>query len=449
VKILVEPSAHHLLNMGDVAMLTVTARRLRRLWPDASIGILANERDRLLAHCPGVAYVPAAGRRLWFDQPVFGSRLHRALPASLALRLRDAERYLRGTQPRLAAVAVRARRRLKGNETAQLETFLEWATGADLVVVVGAGLVTDAFATAAMTVLELLENAAGRGAATAMMGQGIGPLRDPGLSAAARRVLPTVGLICLREERAGKPILRSLGVREDRVVTTGDDAIELAYEARPKELRGSGLGLSLRVARYSDVDERQVSSVGSVLQRLGHLHGAELLSVPISNYVNERDAEVIARALGSTDGGMEPPETPIGVIGRIQRCRVVVTGGRRLRARPGDSGRRQVPWACRPVRWALFRRDAQRRALCGAARAGGDRGMVGGGGACAEADHRRGAPAAECGSGDGATVGPRRSHLGRAAMISGTVPKAAPNLSARGDEYAFRGHAQLHLGRRA
>jgi polysaccharide pyruvyl transferase WcaK-like protein len=312
--------------MGDVAMLMVTVRRLRRVWPDASIGVLANEADRLLTHCPGVAHVPAVGRRLWFDEALFGSRLHRALPAPAARRLREVERRLRRHLPRVAAATVRARRRLKGEGTAEFETFLEWATSADVVAVVGAGLLTDAFASAAMTVLELLESAAARGATTAMMGQGIGPLRDPGLSAAARRVLPTVGLICLREERAGRPILRSLGVPEERVVTTGDDAIELAYEARPKELRGSGLGLSLRVARYSDVDERQVSTVGSVLQRIGRLQGAELVSVPISSSWNERDADVIARALAGNTDGLEPPETPLGVIERIQRCRVVVTG---------------------------------------------------------------------------------------------------------------------------
>jgi polysaccharide pyruvyl transferase WcaK-like protein len=326
VKILVEPSAHHLLNMGDVAMLTVTVRRLRRLWPDALIGVLANDPDRLAAHCPGLVHVPAAGRRLWLDEPILGASVHRALPAQLALRLREAEGRARRNLPRVVAATVRARRRLKRQETAEFETFLEWATSADLVVVVGAGLLTDAFVPAAITVLELLETAAARGAATAMMAQGVGPLSDPALRAAARRVLPTVGLICLREERSGRPILRSLGVPEDAVVTTGDDAVELSYEARPNELRGFGLGLSLRVARYSEAGEREISTVGSVLRRISHQYGAELVPVPISSYWNERDGEVIARAVGSLTGDPESPETPLGVIKRIQRCRVVVTG---------------------------------------------------------------------------------------------------------------------------
>jgi polysaccharide pyruvyl transferase WcaK-like protein len=326
VKILVEPSAHHLLNMGDVAMLTVTVTRLRRLWPEATVGVLANDPARLNAQLPDVAFVPAAGRRVWFEEPVVGARVHRVLPEKLASRLRAAERRLRITRPGTAAAAIGIRRRVKGRRNGDLEAFLEWATGADLVVVVGAGLLTDSFAVAALTVLELLESAAARGAATAMMGQGVGPLDDPSLREAAARVLPTVGLVCLREERAGRPILRSLGVSDDRVVTTGDDAIELAFAARRQERNGSGLGLSLRVARYSQVDEQHVSTVGAVMRSVGAAHGAELVPLPISNYVNEKDADVIASALGRSDGALESPETPLGVIELVQQCRVVVTG---------------------------------------------------------------------------------------------------------------------------
>jgi len=288
--------------------------------------VIANDPARLERHCPGVQYVPAAGRRLWFDEPYFGARTHQMLPAPLAARLRGAERLVRRRRPGVAATLVKARRRLKREDVLEFEAFLGWAESADVVVVVGAGLLTDSFASAAATVLELLEAAGKRGAATAMMGQGVGPLTDPALQAAGRRVLPSLGLICLREERAGRPILRSLGVPEDRVFTTGDDAIELAFEARRQDPKGLGLGVSLRAARYSEVDEKQLTAIGQILQRVAGSLGAELVSVPISSYWNERDAEVIARALGDTNGDPAPPDTPSAVIERIQHCRVVVTG---------------------------------------------------------------------------------------------------------------------------
>jgi colanic acid/amylovoran biosynthesis protein len=115
-------------------------------------------------------------------------------------------------------------------------------------------------------------------------------------------------------------------VPEDRVITTGDDAIELAFAARRPVPSGSALGLSLRVARYSKVDEDQVKSIGSVLGQLGDAHGAEIVPLPISGYVNERDAEVIVRAIGHDVGPVRAPETPADVIERVHQCRVVVTG---------------------------------------------------------------------------------------------------------------------------
>src|SRR4029450_6561769 len=114
------------------------------------------------------------------------------LPAPLAARLRGAERLVRRRRPGGAATLVKARRRLKREDVLEFEAFLGWAESADVVVVVGAGLLTDSFASAAATVLELLEAAGKRGAATAMMGQGVGPLTDPALQAAGRRVLPSL-----------------------------------------------------------------------------------------------------------------------------------------------------------------------------------------------------------------------------------------------------------------
>ena len=47
MRILVEPCAHHHLNLGDVAMLQVAVDRLRARWPDAWIGVITDAPDRL------------------------------------------------------------------------------------------------------------------------------------------------------------------------------------------------------------------------------------------------------------------------------------------------------------------------------------------------------------------------------------------------------------------
>ena len=47
MRILIDPSSGHCLNLGDVAMLQVTFRRLREFWPDAEIYVF-NDSPELL-----------------------------------------------------------------------------------------------------------------------------------------------------------------------------------------------------------------------------------------------------------------------------------------------------------------------------------------------------------------------------------------------------------------
>src|SRR6516225_11420312 len=99
----------------------------------------------------------------------------------------------------------------------------------------------------------------------AMVGQGFGPLHIPKLVARARAVLPHIDFIGLREDRASLPLLLSLGVASDRVMTTGDDAIEMVYRLRRDSL-GEGLGVNVRVADYSGVDQSLLEPLRQVLR---------------------------------------------------------------------------------------------------------------------------------------------------------------------------------------
>jgi polysaccharide pyruvyl transferase WcaK-like protein len=327
MRILVEPNAHHLRNMGDLSMLAIAVERLRALWPEARIGVIADDPELLARHFETVTPVPSAGRRLWLEDPYLGLRLHERLPESVARRLRAGEHGLRRRLPELVRTAIRARRGIRGRGTADLDEFLEWVADSDLLVVSGAGALTDPFAPYALTVLDLLDAVTAKATPAAMFGQGIGPLTDPALLERGRAVLPRVDLIGLREELAGRPILRSLGVAEERIITTGDDAVELAYRARAEPPSGRGLGVSLRVARYANFHDGDLREVEDALRRAAAAFAAPLVPVPISHQPNEQDADVIARLLPESDalppGGLS---APLAVIEQVRRCRVVVTG---------------------------------------------------------------------------------------------------------------------------
>jgi polysaccharide pyruvyl transferase WcaK-like protein len=326
LRILVEPNAYHLRNHGDTAMLQIAVERLFALWPDATIHVLTENPARLERLCPGVRALDVRGRRLWFDDYAFTYTLHRLLPRAASRRLVKLARRNRRDSPGTASKLVRARAALRREDTRPLDEFLAVVSDANLVVSTGAGAFTDHFAPLALTILELFDGAKRRGAVAAALGQGIGPITDATLLEHARAVLPSLDLITLREDRHGGPLLERLGVDPRRIVTTGDDAIELAYRERSATPSGRRIGVNLRIARYSHVDPRAAETVGLAVRAAAARHGAEPLAIPISHYPTERDGDIIAELLQSPAGAASTSDTPQAAVAQAGRCRIVVSG---------------------------------------------------------------------------------------------------------------------------
>jgi colanic acid/amylovoran biosynthesis protein len=219
------------------------------------------------------------------------------------------------------------RLRRDATSLAELERYHAMVAQADLVIVTGMGGITDAFPEYAAGLLDTVALAAHRGRYTAMVGQGFGPLEEPRLRALARAVLPRVDLIAVREARASVPLLLSLGVSRERIVVTGDDALETPYELRSKRL-GSGIGVNLRIADYSAIGTSAVPALQAVLRDVAQRSGAPLIPVPISRVPGEADLESIRLLIGDADvPALNGSFTPEAVMRVLHRCRVVVTGG--------------------------------------------------------------------------------------------------------------------------
>lgn len=338
MRILVEPSDYVLRNAGDMAMMQVAIERLSALWPQASIEVLSDAPERMPVYAGNVHILDAAGRRLWYS-PGFltqccriylGNRISdRLLRLSwVAKRIPHWERALRWRCPRLASFLLRDQLRRKAVDDAKLREFLSAVTKADLAIATGMGGVTDAFPKYASELLGTIRLAKHYGASTAMLGQGVGPLHDAELREQARRVLPRVDFISLREGRASKPLLRQLGVRDDRVMTTGDDAIELAYSHRSKTV-GAGFGINLRASRYAGVDELSIERLRPILQSVVEKYRAVLIPIVISQVPGEADDETIRKLTrwSASESQSEQQHYGLGnVIDQIQQCRIVVTG---------------------------------------------------------------------------------------------------------------------------
>jgi polysaccharide pyruvyl transferase WcaK-like protein len=314
--------------MGDVAMLQVAVRRLRGLWATAQIRVLTNAAEALSVHCPETSALSHSGRREWFSDRALLGEWHRRAPALVGAAASAAVRQLRRGWPAGLEGLLQAKARLRRRDDRARSEFLRAVREADLYVVSGAITLTDKAASHASAVLDTVEMALAEGVPAVMMSQGIGPMRDPDLLAKARSILPSAGLIAVREGIYGPVRLEALGVSRDRVAITGDDAVALALEVATTEL-GGAIGVNLRLGRSSDVIPGIVPAVRATVRKAAGRCRAPLLPLPIAFHVASDDVAVLRELLSGaseeSDGGAHL-ETTRAILEQTGRCRIVVTG---------------------------------------------------------------------------------------------------------------------------
>jgi colanic acid/amylovoran biosynthesis protein len=307
MRIVVEPGSYSLENVGDVAMLQVAARRLRALWPNATIGVVTEAPRQLQTLCPGAEPILTT-------RELFRPAERRALRSARRLLSQAVRQGLRGVT-RLA-------------EPSELEGFAATLRSADLLVVSGMGGLNDFFAVRASRMLGTLALAEQYEIPAALFGQGVGPVEDPLFRQQVARGLGSVDLIALRERLSGPVLLDQLGVPRDIVRITGDDAIELAYEERA-DRTGPSLGINMRVADYAGVDHTVVPAVRAVLRGAAARLAARVLPIPISHRHSGLDVmtnRALLRDIDPSSDGGATLRTPSDVIQQVGRCRLVVAG---------------------------------------------------------------------------------------------------------------------------
>lgn len=325
MRILIEPGSYTCLNMGDVAMMQVCVSRLIELWPDAEISIVTQAPERLALFCPNATPILETGKEYWFEDKLFGKGLN-FLPATLRTGLRRSETSLRNSWPITVGSLLATKRRLKRMDSKGLSAFVTAVAHSDLVVASGMGMVNDEFRARALQMLATLEMANSHGVPTAMLCQGIGPVSDPGLLAVMKRVLTKARVISLREGVHGPQVLKALDYPSDRIAVAGDDGLQLAFENRMSPL-GNSIGVNLRVAEYSQIQQDIVSAMRIALERVAAQLETTFIPIPILFRDASDFKAAAALVAGHEDRACGPPVmTPSAVIQRSGRCRVVVTG---------------------------------------------------------------------------------------------------------------------------
>lgn len=317
-------------NMGDVSMLQVAVDRLCDLFPEARIEVLTDSAENLVRFCPAATPLDNRGRALWFSNEVLPRRCSRITPRPIQDLLVWVKSTIRARLPNLfkAILLKRLKAQDRMSEARSVAAFAHALQAANLMVICGAAGFYDGCRTWSMEMLDLVEAAVLRKMRVAMLGQGFGPLSDSVVLKRAARVLPKVDFITLRGGRGSFSMLRSLGVSESKLQTTGDEALELAYRSRSAQL-GDSLGVGVRFAASATVNDDEIERLRPVLQTFARRHCIPLVPLPIAIQAYTRDDLAIKRVLmgfdDDSDGG-KTLDSPLKVIKQTARCRVVVTG---------------------------------------------------------------------------------------------------------------------------
>ena len=311
--VFVDPSSHTLHNIGDAAMLEVALTRLRARWADACITVHFTDEAALTRLDDQAHALSPRGVRAWAPDAVLAAP-GRPLPRArvLVARLfRALRRRWPGSWRRVARLIDRT----------AVDPYLRAVRDADLVLLTGAGAMTDAFARHAVHLLETLEVGRAAGAVTVATGQGLGPLHEPVLVQRAAVALRGAELVTLREPLLGAQLLSAWGVDPQRWTVTGDDALALLDDQLGPSA-GSAVGVCLRRAAYAQVDDDALRRTRDAVRSFAEAVAAPITGLPISRHPHEDDAD----ALDGLVQGSGDPRSPDALIELVRGCRTVLTG---------------------------------------------------------------------------------------------------------------------------
>ncbi len=311
MRILIDHSGYDLRNLGDVAMLQVCVARVHQALPDAELDVITTAPERLERYCPGTRPVRSTlVERRWCGSL---SRSHR-LALEQAWKASGPYLVRSGGQPRASSPSL---------------SVLSAIRQADAVVAAGGGYLTDAWWWHAAGVLSVLRAAQRLGRPTAMFGQGLGPLTNPAIRRQASAALPRLRVLGLREGVTGLPLANALHMPADRVIVTGDDALELAVvAATPAPPRCDVLGVNVRFADYTNLDLASVAPLRAAIAELARRRSVTLRALPISRHACSDDLHGVAQllqGLPSQEVALDALATPAALVQATVGCRAVVT----------------------------------------------------------------------------------------------------------------------------
>ena len=308
-------------------MFVAAVRRIRKLCPSATISALTRNPEKLKYYCADVQPVVMDCAHAWWGWPALFPISRRWIPEGFYSYLNNLDNSAKRKIPVFCNSLMRISSNVRPHRKRLIERYFNALKSADVVILTGCGFLTDAFGSNAVRILHFFELAKNLGKRTAMFSQGFGPLKERSIREVARETLSGVDFLALREKLNGLKLLSSLGLNTDRVVVTGDDALEIALGCEPVDARDV-LGVNLRIAEYALVEATHIAIARNTIVRFLKSVRASGIPVPISTPPNIDDWQEIDHAFEGT-GVLRKVGRPSDVYELIQlinRCRVMWYG---------------------------------------------------------------------------------------------------------------------------
>ena len=318
MKLMFDQSGYALGNLGDRAMLEMALARCA----EHECIVVARSKSLLRQITDTADLAEMKGLTDWRRTYNLAGSIHRLLPQSAHETLKNLEEACRSKLPHLAYKHILRRLKKRGADTKPLERFMVQVSEADALIVTGGGFINDSFPRHALLVLRLCQLFLNMGKPVGLFGQGIGPLKNPTLRKVLADVAQRATVVGLREGLYSPKLLKDLGVSNPRVVTTGDDAIELALKYAEMPARNS-IGINIRVAPYSGITEDVAMKILQSVEYARQQVDCSLIAVPIS--WNAGDSDVSTLSFIEPNLSLDKPWSTQELVDRTSECRVMIT----------------------------------------------------------------------------------------------------------------------------
>lgn len=308
-------------------MLQAACEEILSIQPKAKLRVFTHEPERLKQICTGVDPIAPTGQAAWLAAKCFPIP-QSVLPTALREYVYKREKDHKFENPNKALVQIQQRSDFQIGHGPKIKAWLEAIEWADAVVATGGGYFTDDFGGHLEGILHTLRWARYKQRPTIFFGQGLGPLKGASLRHMAGVELDAAQSVSLREKIHGLKLGNELGCDASKWKVTGDDAFALLASKNLHLGKGKAVGINLRVAAYSGVDEAKFASLSDSLEAARTECGEHWMPLPVDLCPEQGDEPKTMSLLteGTISSDYKTPDVPDDLIALASNCHIVITG---------------------------------------------------------------------------------------------------------------------------